>query len=310
MKQAAFDPGFTQQFSARLRRSINSDGSFNVHRRGVRDFHVYNALINTSWLTFIATLLTGFFVANLIFASLYIALGIEHLKGAKMDTMMNEYASAFFFSVHTLTTVGYGSVYPDGIPTNLVSALEAMTGLLGFALATGLLYGRFSRPTAEILFSNHMVIAPYQDATALMFRIANRRSNVLMELEATMMLMTVEDETAQAKRSYAVLPLERAKVYFLPLTWTVVHPIDESSPLYGKTAADLAKLQAELLILIKAFDDTFSQTVHARHSYPFDEIQWGKKFPQIFEVDSSGDVVLHVDKLDDVVAAEIKEIRA
>lgn len=310
MKQAAFDPGFTQQFSSRLRRSINPDGSFNVHRRGIRNFDVYKSLINTTWPKFILTILTAFLVANLIFAAIYVALGTEHLKGAQLDSQMHEYASAFFFSVHTLTTVGYGSVYPEGIPTNTVSALEAMTGLLGFALATGLLYGRFSRPSAKILFSDRMVIAPYQDGTALMFRVANRRSNVLMEIEATMMLMTVEDGSAHAKRSYAILPLERPKVYFLPLTWTVVHPIDEASPLYGKTPEDLAKSQAEILILLKAFDDTFSQTVHARYSYPYEEILWGARFPQSFEVDSAGDVILHLDRLSDTVPAEIRRIEA
>lgn len=309
MKEAPFDPGFTQQLTSKLRRSINPDGSFNVHRRGVRNVDVYKGLINTSWPKFICIVLASFLVTNLVFAGIYLAVGIEHLKGTEMESTPNPYASAFFFSVHTLTTVGYGSVYPDGIATNVVSSLEAMTGLLGFALATGLLYGRFSRPTARILFTKSMVVAPYQDGAALMFRIANLRSNVLMEIEATMMLMTVEDTSASAKRSYTLLSLERHKIYFLPLTWTVVHPIDDASPLRGKTPADLAKMRAEVLILIKAFDDTFSQTVHARYSYPFDEIVWGAKFPQAFEVDPAGDVVLHLDHLSDTVPAGVQTMR-
>lgn len=310
MEQPAFDPGLSQQLTARLRRSINPDGSFNVHRRGVSNHDVYKALINTTWPKFITIVLGAFLLTNTLFAAVYLALGIEHLKGSQIDSMTDEYASAFFFSVHTLTTVGYGSVYPEGIPTNIVSSLEAMTGLLGFALATGLLYGRFSRPSARILFSKTMIVAPYQEGAALMFRVANLRTNVLMEIEATMMLTMVEEGSTTAKRSYAVLSLERRKIYFLPLTWTVVHPIDESSPLYGKTAEHLARAEAEILILIKAFDDTFSQTVHARYSYRFDEILWGAKFPQVFEIDSAGDVVLHLDRLSDTVPAEVRGIGA
>jgi inward rectifier potassium channel len=130
-----------------------------------------------------------------------------------------------------------------------------------------------------------------------MFRIANRRPNVLMEIEATLLLMTVEDQNGEKRRRYQGLTLEREKVYFLPLTWTVVHAIDQSSPLHGMTAADLERLQAEFLILIKAFDDTFSQVVHSRCSYTFDEIAWGAKFLPAFETTGDGDLLLHVDKL-------------
>ena len=166
---------------------------------------------------------------------------------------------------------------------------------MGFALATGLLFGRVSKPSAKIGFSHSALIAPYQDRTSLQFRIVNRRPNVLIELRTTVVLMTVDGSSGAPTRQFATLTLERDSVYFFPLTWTVVHPIDESSPLFGKTVEDLQRLQAEVLILIKAFDDTFAQNVNARYSYRFDEIEWGAKFSPAFHIDDRGEMVLDVD---------------
>jgi inward rectifier potassium channel len=140
-------------------------------------------------------------------------------------------------------------------------------------------------------------MAPYQDVTSLQFRIVNMRLNSLMELQVRVMLMLVESEGGELRRSFKLLTLERESVIFFPLTWTVVHPIDKESPLYGKTAADLERLQAELMILVKGFDDTFSQTVHARYSYRYDEFKWGARFAPAFEVDPEGDLVLDVNKV-------------
>jgi inward rectifier potassium channel len=180
---------------------------------------------------------------------------------------------------------------------NVVSSFESLLGVLGFAVATGLLYGRVSRPSARFGFSENMLITPYQDGTSLQFRVVNRRPNSLMELEVRPMLMLVETGNGEPKRTYNMLRLEREGVLFLPLTWTVVHPIDQESPLWGKTAEDLARLQAEVLILVKAYDDTFSQTVLARHSYRHDEIVWGKRFAPAFFVDDEGDLVLEIRKV-------------
>jgi inward rectifier potassium channel len=300
MKQQAFDPGLTQQFTGELRRAINKDGTFNVHRRGTsfQDLNFYLYLIDTSWTTFIV-IVTGFVLAlNVLFATLYMLAGAEHLRG--IESEMGVWVNAFFFSVHTLTTVGYGNLYPVGLWSNTLSAVEAVVGLLGFAVITGLLYGRFSRPSARIRFSENMLMAPYQDGTSLQFRVANGRSNTLMDLEARMLLMTVERVDGVLQRKYAALELERKSVYFFPLTWTVVHPIDEASPLYKKTAQDLAQVEAEVLILIKGFDDTFSQVVHARYSYRHEDIVWGAKFVPAFRIDPAGDMVLEVDRISDL----------
>lgn len=299
MEKATFDPGLTQKFTGELRRAINKDGSFNVHRRGTtwRDIHPYLHLINMPWLGFFGVLFTGYILVNTLFALAYYLLGTGQLQGADASTGLDYFRNAFFFSAQTLSTVGYGSIAPKGTAANIVAALEAMTGLMGFALATGLLFGRVSKPSARIGFSDRILVAPYQDGTSLQFRIVNQRANSLMEMEAKMLLMTVEGPPGNPSRKYAPLTLERDSVYFFALTWTIVHPIDRDSPLYGKTAEELEKLQAEVLILVKGFDETFSQTVHARYSYRYDEFVWGARFIPAFEIDPAGDIVLNVDKV-------------
>ena len=301
-QQQSFDPGLTQKFQGTLRRSIERDGSFNVHRKGVRfrNVNLYLILIEMSWPWFIALTVAVYVVVNSVFACVYLLRGIEHIQGALTKPPLSAFESAFFFSAHTLTTVGYGNMFPDNTWTNVIAVTEAFVGLMGFAVATGLLYGRFSRPSARIVFSDSIIVAPYQDITSLQFRIANQRTNVLMDLEAKVLMMTVESTGSEFKRSYKDLKLERPNVYFFPLTWTIVHPIDSSSPLFGKSPQDLANLQAEILILVKGFDDTFSQTVNARYSYRYDEIVWGARFMQAFYVDEHGDMVLELDRINDL----------
>ena len=303
METPKFDPGLTQQYSGPLRRAINKDGSFNVSRVGAswRDVHPYLHLVSMPWPAFFATLLAGYVAVNVLFAVIYYVLGPDALAG---DASIGRFLTGLYFSSQTLTTVGFGHIAPKSHAANLVAAFEALTGLLGFAVATGLLFGRVSRPSARIGFSERAIIAPYQNGHSLQFRIVNRRANSLMELQATVMLMTVGAADGGFKRSYTVLKLEREQVYFFPLTWTVVHPIDENSPLRGKTAADLEQLQAELLVLVKAWDETFSQTVHQRYSYRWDEIVWNARFRPAFSIDGSGDMVLEIDKVGEHAIAE------
>jgi inward rectifier potassium channel len=307
MQTPTFDPGLTQQYTGVLKRAINQDGQFNVRRAGVtwHDFHPYLYLINASWPVFIGIVVFIFLTANVIFASLYMWIGIEHLKGAEDLSTWSEFWNAFFFSAHTLTTVGYGNIYPRGPEANTIAVLEALLGLLSFAIATGLVFGRFSRPSARIGFSNTMLVAPYMGGRSLQFRIVNRRSNTLIDLDARLLLMTVELVNGNLQRKYAALELERDHVLFFPLTWTIVHPLDEKSPLYGKTAEDLERLQAEILIMIKAFDDTFGQTVQVRYSYRYDEITWGAKFTPAFEIETNGEMRLEVSKVGNIEAAAL-----
>ena len=297
MAQPSFDPGLTQQYTGNLRRAINKDGSFNVDRRGTswRHIHPYLHLINASWVVFFSYVLAAYLVVNTVFALIYFSMPAGEIQGTRTATSWSRFLDDFFFSAHTLTTVGYGNLAPAAVAANSVAAFEAIVGLMGFALATGLLFGRVSKPSARIGFSEHALIAPYQERTSLQFRIVNLRSNVLIELQASAMLMLVENPSR--KRVYRPLALERESVYFFPLTWTVVHPIDENSPFFGKTAADLERLQAEVLILIKGFDDTFSQGVNARYSYRFDEMVWGARFKPAFWIDDGGRMVLEVNRV-------------
>ena len=307
MKQQPFDPGLTQKYTGELRRAINKDGSFNVHRRGSRlkDHSFYQFLITISWIQFHIIVLLTYILLNSIFAGLYLFAGIEHLQGADASTPVEAFLSAFFFSIHTFTTVGYGTIAPRGIGVNIIAAVEAITGLMSLALATGLLFGRFSKPSANISFSSNAIVAPYQDKISLQFRIVNRRKINLLEMEANVLLMMVDKSGPTPIRKYFQLPLERPSVYFFPLPWTIVHPIDKTSPLHGKTPEDLAKVHAEIMIMIKGFDETFGQTVHVRYSYRFDEIIWGAKFIPAFSIDANGDVVLHLDDINKMERIEL-----
>jgi len=305
MDKPSFDPGFTEKYRGDLHRIINPNGQFNVRRRGTtwRDVHPYLFMINTPWPVFVAMILAGYVMANMVFALVYLGIGVEHLRGAETGTASDRFLSALFFSAQTFTTLGYGRISPDGLPANLAAAFQALLGLMAFAIVTGLVFGRFSRPAARLAFSRQMVVAPYQAGASLQFRLANRRSNNLMEIEARMLLMTVEPSGGGLLRKYKPLTLERPAVQFLPLTWTVVHPIDEASPLWGQTAEHLTRQQAEFLILIKAFDDTFFQTVHVRHSYRHEEVVWGARFVPAFEPDAQGQMVLDLTLLSEIAPA-------
>jgi inward rectifier potassium channel len=296
----SFDPGLTQQYTGPLLRAINKDGSFNVRRRGVHSLagSFYQHLVGLSWPRFLGLVALTYLVVNVIFAALYLALGPGSLRSVDVNMGLGEFGRAFFFSVHTLTTVGYGDVYPLGLPANIVAAIEAGLGLMGFALATGLLFARFSRPNAQLVFSNQMVVAPYGDGYSLQFRVANRRHNVLTDVQADMMLMTVEqDPQGKLRRNFVELKLEREKIFFLALTWTIVHPIDAISPLAGKSAADLERLQAEVLILIRGYDDSFTQVVNTRYSYRWEEIEWSARFLPAFDVAPGGHLLLDLERV-------------
>ena len=306
--RSAFDHGLTQKYTGNLRRVINKDGTFNVRRKGAtwRDFHPYLHLIDLGWVPFFGALFLGYLVVNTLFALAYYGLGPGQLQGGDASTEAGRFFNDFFFSAHTLSTVGYGSISPKSLGSNIVASIESLVGVLGFAVATGLLFGRVSRPSAKIGFSETMLVAPYQGMQSLQFRVVNRRRNDLMEIEARVLLMTVEEKDGQPERRYRQLKLEREQVLFLPLTWTIVHPIDGESPMAGLTAEDLERLQAEVMILIKAYDDTFSQTVLARYSYRYDEIGWNQQFAPAFSVDSEGDLVLELQKVGEVNRVKAK----
>jgi inward rectifier potassium channel len=281
------DIGFGTKIIGKETRLINRNGNFNIkliNQSFYSWLNLYNRLIVMSWWKFSFMLLAYFFIANLLFASIYYLIGTEHLMGIVATSRLEKFYESFFFSAQTLTTVGYGRISPVGFITSLVAAIESLLGLLGFALATGLLYGKFSRPVAHIRYSNVALIAPYLEAKAFMFRIINERSHQLIEVIAEVVLSRLEmKEDGSLIRKYYGLQLERNKVNFFPSNWTLVHPITAESPLFGLNSDDLLKAETEIMILIKGFDDSFAQTVHSRNSYTSNEIVWNAKFENMQE---------------------------
>jgi inward rectifier potassium channel len=296
MNQKSMDPGLGEKYLSNAGRLINQDGTFNMKRTGAGFHHkdIYQKLINLSWPRFFLLILLFYFLINMIFALIYYFIGPEHMQGTHGRLGVDSFLDSLFFSVQTFTTVGYGGIIPIGITTNIVAALEAMTGLLAFAIITGLLYGRFSKPSARILYSKNMIVAPYQKINALMFRIANQRNTNLMELEAKILFSYIDFNAKDHPRRYLDLKLERTSVYFFPLNWTVVHPIDENSPLFGKAPKELESIHSEFLILVKGFDDTFSQVVHSRFSYRYNEIVWGARFIKAYSTDEHGKIIFNL----------------
>ncbi len=315
-KKIKFNPendlGFGTQAVVKNQRLLNQDGSVNIKRKGLSAFDTsnnYHTLITMSWRKFWLMVLSGYIIINLIFTFIYLGLGAEHLNGSEGRTTMEHFFDAFFFSAQTISTVGYGHMSPSGIPTNSVAALESMMGLLTFALATGLLYGRFSRPTAKIVYSKNILISPYGDnGLGLMFRLANKRRSSLIDLQVELNFSYNEDVDGKPVRRFVQLELERKRVSLLSLNWTVVHPLDEHSPLKGVTYDDLEKAEANFAVLLKAFDDTFSQTVHSRTSYQYDEIVWGGKFKPAFARDELGQMVLDLSKISAHEEIEINQL--
>lgn len=284
-------------------RLLNRDGSFNVARRGLSfwtSLSLYHRLLTMSWSKFLSLVALLYLIGNFIFAFAYMACGTDALISSPEVTFKNDFLRAFFFSVETFATIGYGNIIPTGPAAHVVVTIESLIGLLGFALATGLLFARFSRPTAKIIFSQTAIVAPYRDITAFEFRITNARTNQIIELEAKILFAKFEeDEDGKSVRRFYPLSLERDKVVFFPLSWTIVHPVDESSPLYGLTPDDLRRTDAEFLILLTGIDETFSQTVHARSSYKADEVVWNAKFANVFNRQVENDMLsIDVRRLD------------
>ena len=287
------------------KRLLNRDGTFNVARAGLSPWstiNLYHILLTLPWWHFFGLVTVFYLAANSLFGVGYLLCGRGALVAPNGWMVENQFARAFFFSVHTMATIGYGNITPVGWAANLLVTFEALFGLLSVALITGILFARFSRPTARILFSHEAIIAPYRDFTAFEFRITNARRNQLINLAATIIYAQFE-EAANGKpfRRFYQLPLERDSVVFFSLSWTVVHPIDKQSPLHGKSEQDILDANGEFLILLTGIDETFSQTVHARTSYKADEVIWRAKFKDIYNPPTStGSLTIDVRKLDSI----------
>jgi inward rectifier potassium channel len=278
-REAPGDLGLSGRYAEQNpRRLLNPDGSFNVRRRG-GDINfadnAYHLLLTMPWSGFFGLIVGAYLATHLLFGSFYYLCGHRALLGLEQGSEAWRWLQCCFFSVQTWSTVGYGVISPYSIPAHLLVAVEALLGIIGAAMITGLLFARFSRPQADIVFSRQALIAPFQNGHALMFRIANRRLNELTDVSATVVLVRFE---ANGKRRFWTLRLDRDTVTFFPTHWVIVHPIDTDSPFCGQDEAALQACDMELLILITGMDETFSQSVHVRSSYRKDEIVWGARF--------------------------------
>jgi inward rectifier potassium channel len=293
---AAEDPssdlGFGRVVSEqRQLRLLNRDGSFNVQSRGrgLHAFLAYSNLVSTTWNRFFLFVAISYLILNGFFAVGYVLCGQGGLVNTLDTGIYSPFLKAFFFSIHTSATIGYGSVVPVGVPTNILVALESVVSLLGLAVVTGLVFARFSRPVADILFSKNALMTYLGDLRSFQFRIVNARNNQIIDLHVRLLVSRFENNASgTAVRRYYPLRLERESVVFFPLSWTVVHPIDRDSPLFGVTEDELCASGAEFLILLTGMDETFSQVVNTRSSYRANEVIWDAKFTDIFVYDPEG----------------------
>ena len=294
--------GFGNQNGNRGARMIRLDGGFNVVRSGDHwlAFNPYHWFVRLSWSRFWVFLLAFYIVINLLFTLVYVALGTHHLTGDEAQfRYCASFLHAFFFSIQTFTTVGYGGVVPIGFAANAVAGLEALAGLLSAALMSSMFFARFSKATVSIAHSENALISPYEDATGLMFRIANRRNNNMSDVSVliTMSYLEIDPKTGNERREFDRLELVTSSIKMFPLNWTLVHKIDETSLLFGKNAVDFQREDIELLITVSGYDDTYAQQVHTRFSYRWDEILCGQKFLPMYNTRKDGITVLDLSRI-------------
>lgn len=301
--RTASNTGFGDNASSYGGRFLNKNGEANIHKTGIGFFERYSwfhSMLAMRWSKFFMIVVVFYILINLFFAVIYYLLGVENLAGMSTNSEAEKFVEAFFFSTQTFTTVGYGRISPTGFATSAIAAVQALIGLLSFAVATGLMYGRFSKPTAFLKFSDNAVIAPYRGITALMMRVAPFKNTTLTDAEARLTLGMMIEENGKVSNRFFPLEMELDKVNALTLSWTLVHPITESSPLYGFSKEDFMNNKGEIIVFIKAFDDMFSNTVVKRSSYTFNEIIHGAAFnPMYHRNENNNSTILELNKLNE-----------
>jgi inward rectifier potassium channel len=284
-------------------RFYHKDGTPNLRVNGItflERLSMYNTLLKISRGHLLTLILLFYFAINLFFTIIYLSLGPGNLGGAEDTNALSAFWEAFFFSVQTVSTVGYGHVYPIGFLTNFFAGIESLIGLLAFAFATGLIYGRFTRPRAYIRFSKNALIGPFRDGLAVMFRLVPYKHNHLIDAEVKVTLAMKLKEDGTVSNKFFTLPLELSRVNALMQNWTIVHPINEQSPFNNLSIEDLKAANAELLIVLKAFDESFSNTVVTRASYVAAEFVIGGKFKLMYHPsEDRSTTILDISKLDE-----------
>jgi inward rectifier potassium channel len=246
-------------------------------------------MLNIPTWKFYGTLFTFYLAVNFIFACIYFGIGADQFQGVLATGLSGTFREMFFFSTETFTTVGYGRVNPVGNAANSVAAIESMLGFLSFAIATGLLYGRFSKPKAFLLFSKHALVSPYRDGKALMFRfVAYKENHTLTNLDIKVNAALVLANNGKSISKFYDLELERSHVESLAMNWTIVHPLNAQSPLFEYSAEEMKKNDLEIYVSVRAFDDVYSNIVQQRTSYTYNEIIFDRKFIQMYRESKDG----------------------
>lgn len=276
-------------------RYYDKNGLPNIRKKGLSIFESlswYHTMINLPSSQFLLLIFLFYIVINLIFTCVYALIGIEHLVGIKDGNTFEQFMEMFFFSTQTFTTVGYGRISPVGMMVSGVATFEAFLGLLSFALATGLFYGRFSRPKAHLRFSKNMLISPFKEGKALMFRLAPFKNNYLSDVEVKLTLAVREEENGVWMNKFYALETQIQRINMLILSWTIVHPIDEKSPLFGFSDKEILETPMEVLVFIKGFDEAYSNAVITRTSYLNTEIVSQAKFKIMYGPDSDANTTI------------------
>ena len=278
---------------------INANGSLNFKVKGLSFFkitEVHNLLLSVNWFWFTLIIFCFYFIMNTIFTVLYIISGTDGLSGVN-ETASNVFSKVFYFSAQTLCTGYFTDTIPVSVRSTSLAAIEAVVGLFIFAIITGLLYSRFSKPNSKIIFSDKILIGSYKQGKALMLRIANIKRNQLLKVSAEVILLLRIEVDGVMKNMFYNLKLEQETIGMLLLTWTIVHPIDEDSPLDTFSVEDIATASGEIIVVIEGSDDILSQNVFARTSFAAADIISNGRFEDITYTDKNNRLTIDISKL-------------
>ena len=301
MAKKVNDPGLGNSSSPFAQQIITKGGNYCVnHLNKKRKFsEAYDFLIRISWAYFFTLSFATYLIANLLFATIYVLIGVEQIFVLDTHYSFSNFLNAFFFSCQTFTSLGYGTMSPNGISSGIISSLESFLGLLFFAFVTGLLYGRFSKPRPSLRFSKDIVLRDFNDKSAIMFRVVNNRVNAMIRPKVKVNLaLTKKNSLGEFVNNFYDLDLEYDNITYLPTTWTIVHEIDTKSPLKEFTREEIIEQHGELLILMSYYDEAFNQEVYQMYSYSLKDIKLNYKFVKAYYYDSKGRMTMDHDLFD------------
>jgi inward rectifier potassium channel len=275
-------------------------GETKIYKVGVRRIDLsdlYHKILTLSWPRFFVLVVAFFLLINLVFAAAYFL-----VEGSVMNARPGSFLDLFFFSIETLATVGYGAMSPGSLYGHIVSSIEILAGMMSLAIVTGLIFSRFAKPTARILFSDKVLIRGFEGSPVLMLRVANERHNRIVEAHATLGL-TREEKTREGESYFRIydLPLVRGHTPVFALTWTLLHRIDESSPLFGWNKERLAESRTRISVSITGYDETMVATVHSLHDYQADQIHFNARFVDVVLPGPNGERMIDLRRFHDVL---------